>query len=128
MTETEGGPGLASLEGIPGLDCDLGLRTVGGRTESLVRLLVKYEAIHAGDGARLRAACREGRREEVRDLAHSLKGAAGFLGLVHIQSAAADLEAAFKGEGDPLRDSAQVEQFDAVNQASCRAIRDRLAG
>lgn len=116
----------AALDRIPGLDPAAGLRTVAGREESLVRLLRRFEALHARDGARVAACLAEGRPGEAQALAHTLRGAAGFLGLVEIQASAADLEGALRDgtDGDP---GPLGGRLDRALAGACAAIRDGLA-
>lgn len=113
----------ASLEGIPGLDAEAGLRTVGGRLESLLRLLRRYEVLHGGDGARFRDALDRADLEAGHVLAHTLKGAAGFLGLVEIQARAAALEAAFRDPEARELLPGLVDHFDEANARACEGIR-----
>ena len=110
------------LDPIPGLDIEAGLKTVGGRMESLTRLLRKYAELHGGDGRILREEVAGGGIETARRLAHSLKGAAGFLGLLPIQALSGELEAALR-EGAP-RDQVErlLEAFERENASVCAAI------
>lgn len=116
--------GLATiLDGVPGLDAEAGLRTVGGRLESLVRLLRRYEELHARDGEKFREALARPDPGAGHDLAHSLKGAAGFLGLVEIQAQAGALEAAFRDSSARELLPGLVDRFDQANAAACEGIR-----
>jgi two-component system sensor histidine kinase/response regulator len=110
------------LDPIPGLDIDAGLRTVGGRMDSLVRLLRKYGELHAEDGRLFREGIASGEIEAAQRLAHSLKGAAGFLGLVLIQRLSGSLETALR-EGTS-RDQVErlLEAFERENASVCAAI------
>ena len=91
----------AAIMAIEGLDAETGLKSLRGRWESYERLLRLYVGSHRNDVAILRERHAEGAREEARRIAHSLKGASGALGAKQVQSLAADLEAALRGdEGD----------------------------
>lgn len=113
---------MTILDPIPGLDVEAGLRTVGGRMESLTRLLRKYGELHGEDARILRAGIAGGEIGTALRLAHSVKGASGFLGLIAIQELAGALEAALR-EGAP-RDQAErlLEAFERENAAICAAI------
>jgi two-component system sensor histidine kinase/response regulator len=119
---TKQGACVTILDPIPGLDVETGLKTVGGRMESLTRLLRKYGELHADDSRILREGIAGGELEAARRLAHSLKGAAGFLGLLPIQALSGELEAALR-EGAP-RDQVErlLEAFECENAAVCAAI------
>ncbi|PKO88046.1 MAG: hypothetical protein CVU18_08685 [Betaproteobacteria bacterium HGW-Betaproteobacteria-12] len=86
----------AGLAAIPGLDAELGLHAIRGRIGSYRRLLGKFVDSHGGDFASIRQCLASGDRDEARRLAHSLKGAAGTLGAVAVQAAAAAGETAIR--------------------------------
>jgi PAS domain S-box-containing protein len=92
------------LRTIPGLDAEFGLHCVGGKRDLYVRLLHKLVDGHRDDAARLRAHLAAGEHDEAQRLVHTLKGAAGTLGAVELQRAAAELESAIRsglvGRGD----------------------------
>jgi PAS domain S-box-containing protein len=81
---------------IPGLDIELGLKSVRGRMESYLRLLGNFALNHSADFQKIRDCLLSGDNTEARRLAHSLKGAAGALGAHAVQHAAALLETAIK--------------------------------
>jgi HPt (histidine-containing phosphotransfer) domain-containing protein len=114
------------LDGIPGLDVEAGLQTTAGRVESLARLLAKYADRHAESGRLVREAWEAGDRVSAHRLAHSIKGAAGFLGLGVIQARAADLEAALREPGAAPTAAPGIEgalaAFDQANAEACRAL------
>ncbi|HEY3400022.1 MAG TPA: Hpt domain-containing protein [Geothrix sp.] len=114
------------LEGIPGLDADAGLNTVGGRVESLVRLLRRYEELHAKDSQVFRDGIAKGDSEGTCRLAHSLKSAAGFLGLVSIQALAAQLEAALREGAPPEQIEGLLVAFERENDLICASIRAQV--
>ena len=92
---------------IPGLDIELGLKSVRGRMESYLRLLGNFAENHSADFQTIRACLLAGDNNEARRLAHSLKGAAGALGAHAVQHAAASLESAIK-ESHPAAEVAQL--------------------
>ena len=89
----EDDPDLAgALARVPGLDLEAGLRTVRGRHNRLLHYLQRFAGEHAGDGAQARQALAQGQLQEVRRIAHTLKGLAGTLGLQQVQQAASLLD------------------------------------
>jgi two-component system, sensor histidine kinase and response regulator len=87
-----------ALHEVDGLDAEIGLARIGGKAPAYVRLLRQFTA-HYGDGfAALRDAMDDGRADDARRHAHSLKGAAGAIGATHVQALAAALEMAFAQE------------------------------
>jgi CheY-like chemotaxis protein len=107
----------ALLAGVPGLDRELGLRSVRGRSRSLVRLLESFAQAHAEDIAELRRAFAAGDSATARRITHSLKGVGGTLGLARIQDLAAGLEAAIVAG-----DSARIEELAASAMAEQAAV------
>lgn len=117
------------LEGIPGLDVEVGLKTVGGRVESLARLVRKYAELHSDDASLLRQHLTEGDLVSAHRLAHSVKGATGFLGLTHIREVAMRLEEALRNASDPVQTESALAAFRQENEVLCKAIRELdLAG
>jgi len=100
---TGGGPipaELTALATIAGLDAAQGLKTLNGNTAAYTRLLRRYATTHGDDMTRLRERMAEGDRDELRRLAHTLKGSSGNLGATEVQRLAAELEVALKEGGD----------------------------
>jgi len=92
------GDGTVALPAHPGIDTRQGIRNVGGRSEVYVRLLATFAERHQEDMDHLRKQLAVGDRESARRTAHSLKGAAGSLGLVTLHAASASLEQAIAGD------------------------------
>jgi HPt (histidine-containing phosphotransfer) domain-containing protein len=84
---------LHRLAAIPGLDVEHGLRMTGGKETSYVRLLGMFAETHGEDAGLLSAALAAGDLVTLKQLAHSLKGAAGTLGAVQVAAAATALDA-----------------------------------
>ena len=89
-------PAKPQSTNIPGLDIELGLKSVRGRMESYLRLLGNFAQNHDADFQKIRDCLLSGDHTEARRLAHSLKGASGALGAHAVQHAAALLEMAIK--------------------------------
>ena len=81
---------------IPGLDVELGLRSVRGNMGSYVRLLRKYAENHGNDITTLREHFAAGRLADAERIAHSLKGVSGTLGAIKLQALAAELNTAIR--------------------------------
>ena len=92
---------------IPGLNIELGLKSVRGRMESYLRLLVNFAQNHSADCQKIRDCLLANDNNEARRLAHSLKGAAGALGAHAVQHAAAALESAIM----EFRPAAEIVQL-----------------
>ncbi len=89
----------AALEAVPGLDFATGLRAVRGRCASYRRLLKSFVSQHGEDDQLIARALAEDRPTDASHLAHTLKGAAGTLGLVDIQAAATRLNQELRQPG-----------------------------
>ena len=85
---------------LPGIELDAGLAKVRGNHRLLRKLLVEFHQDHADAARRLDEALEQGRSEEARRIAHSLKGAAGTLGARELSRAAEELEESLE-RGEP---------------------------
>lgn len=83
------------LAKIEGLDIERGLLVTSGKIEKFWELLKDFVALHQDDIGRLNNLIDNNVIGEPTRIAHTLKGAAGTLGLVQIQLVATKLEAAF---------------------------------
>ncbi len=88
------------LAGIPGLDAELGLKTVGGKMATYVRLLGMLVEHHRSDAQRLAACLAIGDLAGLGRLAHALKGAAGSIGATKVQELADALSSAVRQGAD----------------------------
>jgi two-component system, sensor histidine kinase and response regulator len=79
------------LRGLAGVDVEFGLRILRGEAGLYARILAKYARNHGDDVQHLRTLIAAGDHEGAHRVAHTLKGAAGTLGLTRIQSAMAEL-------------------------------------
>jgi two-component system sensor histidine kinase/response regulator len=87
---------IAALASIPGLEMEVGLRTVRNKLPTYVHLLQLFVQSHPHDHELIRAALQAQQLEEAQRLAHTLKGAAGTLGATRIQQLAAAVELPLK--------------------------------
>jgi CheY-like chemotaxis protein/HPt (histidine-containing phosphotransfer) domain-containing protein len=108
----------ADLPVIPGVDVVRGLRNLNGRREAYLRLLRRFATSHRDDIARVRKACVEGATDAARRHCHSLKGAAGALGISEVEALAAELEGRLRDGAD----AGGIEACCAVCEASLRQI------
>jgi two-component system sensor histidine kinase/response regulator len=112
-------PELADIEG---LDSQFGLQAVRGRVDSYCRLLAKFTENHADDFVRIRQNLAEGKVDEARRLAHSLKGVSATLGAVAIHRASVALEEAIKAGWN----IAQIEPLIDNTAKVYAALREQL--
>jgi PAS domain S-box-containing protein len=97
---------VTSLASVPGLDVESGLRSVRGNEETYVRLLRQFASTHQDDVAVLGASLATGDAREAMHRAHSLKGSAGALGALGVQSLAGELERLLRVGGTPAEEIA----------------------
>ncbi|MCF8198747.1 MAG: PAS domain S-box protein [Sulfuritalea sp.] len=104
-------PELAAFDG---LDSDRGLAALHGHTEAYLRLLQQLSASHGEDAQQVRDAIAADQPDAARHRVHALKGAAGSLGAIRVQAAAAAIENALHKHAPaaslpPLLDTLQRE-------------------
>ena len=80
-----------ALGRIPGIDLSIGLAITRGKAQRFARLLRMFAANHIDDAHRLRSSLAEEDRDAAERIAHSLKGAAGTLGIKHLYRLAIEL-------------------------------------
>ncbi len=87
---------IAQFAAQPGFNTVAGLASLNGKAEKYLGLLEKFVERHSNGTAEIRQTVAANDPVVALRLAHTLKGAAGALGIVDIQHAAAELELAFK--------------------------------
>ena len=87
----------ALLAGIGGLDSEFGLRNLNNDVLRYRRLLVQFDENYRASAGELHRLVDTGESGAARELVHTLKGAAGTLGLRSIMAGAAALERHLKG-------------------------------
>ncbi len=92
------------LQHIAGLDIERGLALVRGNTTKHARMLALFADTHAEDVTRLSAALAAEDLATVKQVAHTLKGSAGTVGVMRVAEAAIALHAA-------VRDNAKREEI-----------------
>ena len=111
-----------ALAKVPGVDIDFGVRNLRGEFGLYERILRKYADNHGDDTRRLRALLSENDRESAHRLAHSLKGVAGTLGFLRIQTAMTELIAGLRAGLSPsllesplaVAEAAQAQLLEAI--------------
>ncbi|MFM8331860.1 MAG: response regulator, partial [Candidatus Methylumidiphilus sp.] len=114
---------LADLAGIAGLDIAFGLENFAGNAAKYRTLLESYAKTRALDMAEFRACLAAEDRKKAMLLAHSLKGTAGILGVRAVQSLAAELDAALRGELEADEIRRLADATDGEQTRICAAIR-----
>ena len=113
----------AEFAGLPGLDTQAALRTMGGSAAMYRKMLRRFRGEQAGFGTAFGAARAAGDAVTARRIAHTLRGAAGTIGARHVQAAAAALEQACR-DGAP---AAGVERLLAQVEAELAPLLAGLA-
>ena len=121
VPEAEGDE-AAALHNLPGLDVELGLKSVRGRVASYRRMLGKFAANHRHDPEKLRQALATGDATEARRLAHTLKGVSAMLGVVEVQAYATAIETACREERPAEEIAPMADALEATLGATCSAL------
>jgi len=121
-------PAWSKAAGLVQIDLEAALDVFGGKLADFLQVLQRFVDIHADDALVLGLMVANGRSDEARKLAHSLKGGAGSLGMKRIHREAARIEVLLK-EGGSASDLAIALELlgDAIGQA-CEEARKMLAG
>jgi CheY-like chemotaxis protein len=115
-------PAASMLGELPGIDLVAALNITRGNPQRLARLLNMFAANHGDDVSLLRQALVRDDRDAAGRLAHSLKGAAGTLGISRIYELATQLNARFR-ENAPLGEiEALISPLEDELQTVCRGI------
>ena len=88
----EGGRVPEAVGARPGVDFEAGLASTGGNALFYGQMLSKFLRTYGAIDGEIARALAEGRADEARRLAHSVKGVAGSLGATELQERAAVLE------------------------------------
>ena len=107
---------VAELGLVPGIDVKTGMAAMRGKPEKYLSLLEKFLSHHGEMPELLRQTINSGDNPTAMRHAHSLKGAAGSLGLNSLRGAAATLEAALR-ENRPANQTMPL--LDALTQVHC---------
>ena len=128
MTFLEKGADTLPAE-LPGISILSGLSRVGGNTQLYVKLLCKFREGQENAVPEIKTALQSGNMETASQLAHSLKGVSGNLGMEGLYRAAAELEKAIKeGRKDLNHPMAEFDSHLKVVMDGIRALEQSLAG
>jgi CheY-like chemotaxis protein len=83
-------------EMLPGIDVEVGLKSIGDNRKLFRKLLVEFREDHREDVGAIRKALKSDEAALARRLAHTIKGVAATIGAKELNAAAAALEAAIK--------------------------------
>jgi two-component system sensor histidine kinase/response regulator len=114
LSETLNADLKRQLENIKALNVRTGLRLLHGDLNLYKRLLKQFIDLHGQDGSRLHALLASGQRDQIRQVAHGLKGVSATLGAYRVQQLAAELERNSKPESDSHIEELQL-QIDALD-------------
>jgi len=92
------------LEHIEGIDASIGLRNLRGNAVSYLRLLRLFDTNHGEDIAKFKHYLSQNKVDEIKKMAHAIKGAAGTLGLTQLQLKAKLLEENLKNHSKTVPD------------------------
>lgn len=87
---------MAGFDAIPGMDTQVGLTCLGGKAASYTKMLVKFADRQQAEMSELRQSLAVGDLITAKRIAHTLKGLAGTLGAMHLQSSAQALDFAIR--------------------------------
>ena len=114
---------LRRLADLPGLNLTRGLAMLRGQGMRYAGLLRRFSDHHASDALRMSQALQRGDEQQVRQLAHTLRGAASTLGADAIAEATAALEAIdFSAPDAQARQHAAVHALAAAQAALAQAL------
>ena len=113
------------LTDIPGLEANTGLKMVRGKMPTYLRLLGNFSENHQPDFSRMRELLTQGQREEARQLAHAIKGAAGTLGVMFVFQSASAFDKALRPQ-DPAPSEATLDKLLLMFEQAYEQFRDDL--
>ncbi len=107
-------------------DLDEALERLMLPRDVLVPMLQKFTADYAEVGATLRGHVDAGETETAADLAHSVKGVSGSLGMTRLHTVSATLEKRLR-DGDVAGIEADVDAFDDALSRATAKINEEIA-
>jgi two-component system sensor histidine kinase/response regulator len=110
---------LVALEGYEGYEA---LERLGGRSDLLLELLMRFREDYAGEAERIRRALAQGHRDEARRRVHTLKGVAGTVGASRLFRAASMLDQAINEGGEDVQ--VHLATLAVAETAALEALRD----
>lgn len=126
-TETLDHAGLvAQLHAIDGLDVSSSLHVLNDDVRTYLRLLHELDSAHRDDMAALKHCLATEEAAKAVRLAHTLKGAAGTLGVTRLQAAAQALEEYLRGQQEHSGKAEQAVQLMAAVNTEQRYLQEML--
>ena len=114
---------MEQLSTQPGFNVQAGLASFSGKTEKYLALLEKYLQRHSHTAAVIEQSLADGDTPGAQRHAHTLKGAAGILGLAATQQAAAALEQALRNKASADTVAQGIKQLQKVENTQIDALR-----
>lgn len=114
-------PQSALFPSLPGIDTQAGLLVVQGNHRLYRQMLLRFHEQQQDFEREFTAVLRDGNREDSVRMAHTLKGVAGNLGILSVQSAAESLELACQAN------SVDIQERLAVVSAELQVVLESLA-
>jgi two-component system, sensor histidine kinase and response regulator len=113
-----------SLPDMEGVDVRGGLERIAGNRRLYRDLLAQFVIKQGSAAGRIQTALASGDRHQAERVAHTLKGAAGNLGITQIFYSAANLETAIRESGDGVEE--MVKELASALDRQARIIQERL--
>ncbi|MBS1158568.1 MAG: domain S-box [Proteobacteria bacterium] len=107
---------------LPGVDLASALNITRGSRERLMHLLHMFVTKHGDDVGQLRAALAGNDRDGAGRIAHSLKGAAGTLGISRVYELSTQLNALFRAEAPEAELEAEIARLEVELALVCAGI------
>ncbi|MBF0413070.1 MAG: response regulator, partial [Desulfamplus sp.] len=105
-----------NLSSIEGINTELGLSRVSGNKKLYLSLLTKFHRDNQDTTIKIQDAIKQQDQELAVRLAHTVKGVAGTIGAIDLQTIGAELEATLKSDGyaDDTNLAPLIDRFDAA--------------
>ena len=110
-------PAAEGMPDLPGIDTGIGLPYMNHKISFYEKMLRAFPGRFAASARTARAQATDGKHHDAGRTVHTLKGAAGALGAVRLQAAAALVETALRQESDGTGGNAQAEKFEAFDES-----------
>ncbi len=116
-------PGQELGDELPGLDIATGIAQMSNNRTLYERVLENVIEDYGDSAARMRAALKEGDKDQARLIAHSLKGVAGTVGAAGLGNEAGKLESLLKNNEDQAKIEKQLENYEHALRTVLASVR-----
>jgi HPt (histidine-containing phosphotransfer) domain-containing protein len=116
------------LDGIAGLNAELGLYRIRGNLDAYKRILAAFVSGHAEEVSELADALAAGNLPTLKEIAHSLKGSGGTIGAERLAEAATKLDSALRNQAATSEIAALSSTLIAELAILIEGIRSALKG